>query len=416
MHLLDSISTLDPVSTAPRPRARRAEAPGTANEEPIRALPRWARPQSADPGAAIFAAGAGLALFDARPARVSSAAKAASRSSPAACVNGSRSRPPNLRDAGAATRGRGRLARRRTSSGRRRDEPGRSAASLVPALRRHCPPASTRRRARAELLGLRETIDASALAAAAATAPDPLMAAARASAAAMKLCARRRRRNLRLRRRRSRFGEPSGLGAADPLLAVAILHPSLRRGAGAGKKGKGGRPRPTDDDWPVRSRAPMASRSSTPMRSPSIWRGVRKSFLLSRRSCARRAPDASSTCCSPTTPSRPPPPRPAPASPIGPRAVSSTGSSRWAPCANSPDATLSGSMAYEPRQRRPSRPRSSRPRSCRLARGDALARMDDARRGGDLRRGANPFRARRSPGSSATPAGSTRSSPTSTTS
>ena len=64
MQVLDSVSTLDPVSTAPRPRARRAEAPGTANEAPIQALPRWARPQSPDPGAAIFAAGAGLALFD----------------------------------------------------------------------------------------------------------------------------------------------------------------------------------------------------------------------------------------------------------------------------------------------------------------------------------------------------------------
>jgi hypothetical protein len=112
------------------------------------------------------------------------------------------------------------------------------------------------------------------------------------------------------------------------------------------------------------------SRSSRPMLSLSIWPGVRKSSFLSRRPSVRAAPAASSTCCSPTTPLRPPPPRPALASPIARRGVCSTGSSRWAPCANSPDATFSGSMAYEPRQRRPSRPRPLRP-----AEGDALARM-----------------------------------------
>jgi len=62
MQLLDSISKLDTVFTAPRPRAA---APRTANEQPLQALPRWARPQSPDPGAAIFAAGAGFALLDA---------------------------------------------------------------------------------------------------------------------------------------------------------------------------------------------------------------------------------------------------------------------------------------------------------------------------------------------------------------
>ena len=65
MHLLDSISTSRPVSTAKRrPRARRAE-PGAANEtaefKPFRAGRDRRAPIA---GAAIFAAGAGLALFD----------------------------------------------------------------------------------------------------------------------------------------------------------------------------------------------------------------------------------------------------------------------------------------------------------------------------------------------------------------
>jgi hypothetical protein len=96
----------------------------------------------------------------------------------------------------------------------------------------------------AELLGLQDVLDAGALAAAAA--PDPLMAAAQASAAAMKLCAP------------ATDAELFAFVVADlvlanrlgwarpvPLLAVAILQPSLKRGAG------GRRPRPLDDDWPA---------------------------------------------------------------------------------------------------------------------------------------------------------------------
>jgi hypothetical protein len=97
----------------------------------------------------------------------------------------------------------------------------------------------------AGFLGLPE-INASALGDAIAAAPDPLMAAARASAAAMSLCAP------------AIDAEIFALDVADlalanrlgwarpvPLLSVAILQPSLRRGAG------GRRPRPSDTDWPA---------------------------------------------------------------------------------------------------------------------------------------------------------------------
>ena len=134
-NLLDSMSTLDPVSTAkPRPRARRAEAPRTANEEPkFKPLPRWARPQSADPGAAIFAAGAGLALFDQILRGASGRRRAGLRRLPAPAARAQAAEScatlARLREDAAA------LARRRASSRRRRDEPGRPAASPVPALR-----------------------------------------------------------------------------------------------------------------------------------------------------------------------------------------------------------------------------------------------------------------------------------------
>ena len=102
----------------------------------------------------------------------------------------------------------------------------------------------------AELLGLQEAIDASALAEVAAAAPDPLTAAARASAAAMKLCPPATDAeifafvvaDLALARRLD-WARPV------PLLAVAILHPSLRRGAGARERAS--RPRPPDADWPA---------------------------------------------------------------------------------------------------------------------------------------------------------------------
>jgi len=100
------------------------------------------------------------------------------------------------------------------------------------------------------LLGLKEAIAAGALANVVAAAPDPLLSAAHASAAAMRLCAP------------AADAEIFAFVVADlvlanrlgwarpvPLIAVAILHPSLRRGAGARESERVRRPRPMDDDW-----------------------------------------------------------------------------------------------------------------------------------------------------------------------
>jgi hypothetical protein len=250
MLVLDSMSALGPVATAPRPRARRAEALGTANEEPLQALPRWARPQSPDPGAAIFAAGAGLALFDALLRRPDGGEPVF-----AGCL---RQRLALKAADSCAT-----LARLREDAGALRDAehlPGggdTSPAGLLHRLFRlyaSLPARVDAAAPAAELLGLRDAIDARALAAIAAATPDPLMAAARASAAALKLCTQ------------AADAEIFAFVVADlalasrltwarpiPLLAVAIRHPSLRRGAGAteSEREKARCPRPRDDDWPV---------------------------------------------------------------------------------------------------------------------------------------------------------------------
>jgi hypothetical protein len=247
MHALDSISASAPASPAKRPpRARRVEAMSPATRLEIQLLPRWARPQGADPGAAAFSAGAGLALFDAL-------LRGPDGGEPvfAGCL---RQRLALKSADSYAT-----LARLREDVGALRDaEHLSSGGETSPAGRVHrlfrlyasLPARVDAAAPAAALLGLREAIDAGALAAAAAMAPDPLMAAARASAAAMKLCPH------------AADAELFAVVVADlalasrlswarpiPLLAVTILHPSLRRGAGTREKAS--RPRPTDEDWPA---------------------------------------------------------------------------------------------------------------------------------------------------------------------
>ncbi|QGN00020.1 DUF1403 family protein [Methylocystis parvus] len=250
MSLLDSMSTSAPISVAKRvPRARRAEAVTPAIRLEIQPLPRWARSQGADPGAAAFSAGAGLALFD-------QILRGADGGEPvyAGCLR----QRLALRAADSCAT----LARLREDAGALRDAehlPGGGETSPAGRLHRvfrlYAPQGGRFDAAilrAAELLEVSVAIDASALAAAAVTAPDPLMAAARASAAAMKpfpIAA---------------DAEVFAFVVADlalasrlawarpiPLLAVAILHPSLRRGAGSGEMGRErtSRPRPTDDNW-----------------------------------------------------------------------------------------------------------------------------------------------------------------------
>jgi hypothetical protein len=250
MQALDSMPASAPASPVKRSsRARRAEAALATQTSEIQPLPRWARPQNADPGAAAFSAGAGLALFDvmlrggpdgAEPDFVGCLRQRLALKSAESCATLSRLREDAaaLRDAehlsgGGETSPAGRLHRvfRLYAS-----LPARLDSALSRAI---------------GLLGLNEAIDASALAEAATTAPDPLAAAARASAAAMKLC------DMHAHDAETLAFVVADLALANhlrwaravPLLAVAMAHPSLRRGAGARERGS--RPRPSDSDWPA---------------------------------------------------------------------------------------------------------------------------------------------------------------------
>ncbi|WP_036279695.1 DUF1403 family protein [Methylocystis sp. ATCC 49242] len=98
----------------------------------------------------------------------------------------------------------------------------------------------------AGFLGAKEEIDVGVLAEAATTAPDPLTAAARASAAAMKLGPNAADADIfAVVVADLALANRLGWARPVPLLAVAMLQPSLRRGAG------GKRPRPSDEDWPA---------------------------------------------------------------------------------------------------------------------------------------------------------------------
>jgi hypothetical protein len=241
MQSLDSMPASAPASPTKRPpRARRAEAMTAAHRLEIQPFPRWARPQGADPGAAAFSAGAGLALFDqilrgtdgGEPAFAGCLRQRLALRAAESCATLSK-----LREDAAALRDAEHLAMGgETSPAGRLHRLFRLYASLPARLD------SAFSRA-AALLGLSDGLDAGALVAAVAAAPDPLLSAAQASAAAMSL------------RAPARDAEIFALVVADlalanrlgwarpvPLLAVAILHPALRRGAGA-------RPRPTDNDW-----------------------------------------------------------------------------------------------------------------------------------------------------------------------
>jgi hypothetical protein len=255
MQALDSIAASAPVSRTKRPsRVRRAEAASATYMPEIQPLPRWARPQSGDRQAATFAAGAGLALFDqilrggAQGADGSSATTNLAEPVFAGCLRQrlalraaeSCATLSRLREDAAALRDAEHLAGGgETSRAGRLHRLFRLYASQPPRL-----DAAILRAA--GFLGLEETIDAGLLAEVVAAAPDPLTAAARASAAVMRLCAP------------STDAEVFAVVVADlvlanrlgwarpvPLLAVALLHPSLRRGAG------GKRPRPSDEDWPA---------------------------------------------------------------------------------------------------------------------------------------------------------------------
>ncbi|MGD9656308.1 MAG: DUF1403 family protein [Methylocystis sp.] len=209
----------------------------------IQPLPRWARPRGTDPAAAAFSAGAGLALFDqilrgadgGEPVYAGCLRQRLALRAADSCATLCR-----LREDAAALRDAEHLA----GSGETSPAGRLHRVFRLYASKGERPDAAILRAA--GLLGLNEAIDASALAEAATTALDPVTAAARASAAAMKHCPP------------STDAEIFAFVVADfalarrldwprpvPLLAVAMAHPSLRRGVG------GRRPRPSDADWPA---------------------------------------------------------------------------------------------------------------------------------------------------------------------
>jgi hypothetical protein len=250
MTLVDSDPTPDVISATPSApkRARRAAAPAAVKHPQIQPLPRWARAQKMERDAAAFVAGAGLAFFDqilrgadeGEPVYAGCLRQRLALRAAESCATLCRLREDAgaLRDAehlagGSETSPAGRIHRLfRLLAGR----PARfEAATLAAAL---------------SLLGLSASLDVGsgdkALQSCVADAPDPLAVAARASAVAMKLCAAGS----------ALDAEIFALWIADlalatrldwsrpvPLLAVAILHPSLRRGP------NGKRPRPSDEDW-----------------------------------------------------------------------------------------------------------------------------------------------------------------------
>lgn len=250
MQSFDSMPASAPASPVRRsPRARRAEAELASKVTEIQPLPRWTRPQNADRETAAFCAGAGLALFDAmlrggpdcaEPDFTGCLRQRLALRAAESCTTLSR-----LREDAAALRDAEHLAGGgETSPAGRLHRVFRLYASLPARLD------SALSRA-VGLLGLNEAIDFCALVEAATTAPDPLAAAARASATSMKLC------DMHAHDAETLAFVVADLALANhlrwarpvPLLAVAMAHPSLRRGTWARERASW--PRPSDADWPA---------------------------------------------------------------------------------------------------------------------------------------------------------------------
>jgi len=256
MEIVDSEADLDPAAGAKsavkrRGRARRAEPASAVKVIEIQQFPKWARPRGGSPNAAFFA-GAGLALFDA----ILRSGADGGEPDFAGCLR----QRLALRAAETCAP----LSRRREDARALRDaEHLATGAETSPGGRLHrlfrlfaaghvCLDSATLAGAMGHL-DLPE-IDAGALAqslsACVGSAPDPLAAAAVSSATAMNVCAEASAVDAEILALwiadlalASRLGWPRPV----PLLAVVILQPSLRRGAGARERVS--RPRPLDDDW-----------------------------------------------------------------------------------------------------------------------------------------------------------------------
>jgi hypothetical protein len=297
MEIVDSKADLDPAADAKTAlkrsgRTRRAERSPVDKVVEIQAFPNWARSRGVGPKAAFFA-GAGLALFDAilrsgadggEPDFAGCLRQRLALRAAESCATLSRLREDAraLRDAehlarGAETSPGGRLHglfRLFAAKSFRLDQ-----ATLARAM---------------EHLDLPE-IDVGALAqslsACLGGAPDPLAAAALSSATVVNFCAEASAVDAEILAvwiadvaLASRLGWPRPV----PLLAVVLLHPSLRRRAGE----RASRPRPFDGDWvaTVASAYGLAAAEAHALASDLARRAMRLTTVapkLRARSAAR---------------------------------------------------------------------------------------------------------------------------------
>jgi Protein of unknown function (DUF1403) len=252
MEIVDSLADLDPPASAKTAlkrggRPRRAEPSSADKAIAIQPFPNWARPRGLGANPAFFA-GAGLALFDTilrsgaeggEPDFAGCLRQRLALRAAESCATLSRLREDAraLRDAehlasGVETSPGGRLHRLfRLFAGKplRLDE-----ATLAQAI------------GHLELPEIDVGALAHSLSACVGSAPDPLAAAAVSSATVMKVCAEASAVDaeiLALWIADVALASRLGWTRPVPMLAVAIMQPSLRRGAG------GRRPRPSDEDW-----------------------------------------------------------------------------------------------------------------------------------------------------------------------
>jgi hypothetical protein len=230
-----------------RARGRRTEPPVAEKVIEIQSFPKWARRRGAEGNAALFA-GAGLALFDAilrsgadggAPDFAGCLRQRLALRAAETCATLSR-----LREDARALRDAEHLATGDETS------PGGRLHRLFRLCTAHPARLDAATLARAVAYLDLPDVDvgtlAQSLSASLGGAPDPLSAAALSSAAVMNFCAEAPEIDAEMLALwiadvalASRLGWPHSV----PLLAVVLLHPSLKRGAG------GRRPRPLDEDW-----------------------------------------------------------------------------------------------------------------------------------------------------------------------
>jgi hypothetical protein len=252
METVDSQTDLDPAGGAKSPvkrrdRGQRAETSAAYKAIEIQTIPSWARSRGERSNAAFYA-GAGIALFDAilcsgaeggEPDFAGCLRQRLALRAAESCATLSRLREDAraLRDAEHLSTG------AETSPGGRLHRLFRFFAAKPVRLDERT---ITRAMGHLELPAIDVGALAQSLSACLGSALDPLAAAAVSSATVMRFCAEAPAIDaeiLALWSADVALASRLGWSRPVPLLAVAILQPSLRHGAG------GRRPRPLDEDW-----------------------------------------------------------------------------------------------------------------------------------------------------------------------